>query len=99
MSWHRHPRHVYLGPPRRDQGDDPGNPEFAKEINPQHDPDLARRALSRHVLYKQAKENGWLYNEEIDLLTERGHADRALNYPHLSHTEIFRSVEDFYKKF
>ena len=50
-------------------------------------------------LYRQAKENGWLYNEEIDLLTQEGTQIAALNYPHLSHAEIFKSVEDFYKKF
>jgi hypothetical protein len=51
-------------------------------------------------LYNQAKENGWLANDvEDELLTKGGTQVAALNYPHLSHTEIFESVEDFYKKF
>ena len=50
-------------------------------------------------LYKQAKENGWLDNADVDLLTEDGTQIAPLNYPHLGHTEIFESVEDFYKKF
>ncbi|HET7756839.1 MAG TPA: hypothetical protein VFK87_06260, partial [Steroidobacteraceae bacterium] len=47
----------------------------------------------------QAKENGWLYNEENELLSEQGTQVAALNYPHLSHSEIFDSIEDFYRKF
>ncbi|MEP6885307.1 MAG: hopanoid biosynthesis associated radical SAM protein HpnJ, partial [Gammaproteobacteria bacterium] len=38
-------------------------------------------------------------NEEIDLLTQEGTQIAPLNYPHLPHGEIFKSVEDFYKKF
>ena len=32
-------------------------------------------------------------------MTGAGTQVAALNYPHLSHSEIFNSVEDFYKKF
>src|ERR1700694_5716397 len=72
---------------------------FAKEINP-HTIQISLAApYPGTFLYRQAKENGWLYNEEIDLLTEEGTQIAPLNYPHLSHTEIFDSVEDFYKKF
>jgi hypothetical protein len=38
-------------------------------------------------------------DENAQLLTERGSQVAALSYPHLSHTEIFRSVDDFYKRF
>ena len=31
--------------------------------------------------------------------TERGTQLASLNYPHLSHVEIFRSVDEFYKRF
>jgi hypothetical protein len=44
-------------------------------------------------------ENRWLVDENMDLLTERGTQVASLNYPHLSHTEIFQSVDDFYKRF
>jgi hopanoid biosynthesis associated radical SAM protein HpnJ len=73
--------------------------EFAKEINP-HTIQISLAApYPGTYLYRQAKENGWLYNEEIDLLTQEGTQIAPLNYPHLSHTEIFESVEDFYRKF
>ena len=39
------------------------------------------------------------FDQLIDLLTQEGTQIAPLNYPHLSHGEIFRSVEDFYKKF
>jgi hopanoid biosynthesis associated radical SAM protein HpnJ len=73
--------------------------DFAKEINP-HTIQISLAApYPGTFLYRQAKENGWLYNEEIDLLTQEGTQIAPLNYPHLSHGEIFNSVEDFYKKF
>jgi hopanoid biosynthesis associated radical SAM protein HpnJ len=73
--------------------------EFAKEINPHTIQVSLAAPYPGTFLYRQAKENGWLYNEEIDLLTQEGTQIAPLNYPHLSHTEIFASVEDFYKKF
>jgi hopanoid biosynthesis associated radical SAM protein HpnJ len=72
---------------------------FAKEINPHTIQVSLAAPYPGTFLYKQAKEKGWLYNEEIDLLTQEGTQIAPLNYPHLSHTEIFASVEDFYKKF
>jgi radical SAM superfamily enzyme YgiQ (UPF0313 family) len=73
--------------------------KFAKEINPHTIQVSLAAPYPGTFLYKQAKENGWLYNEEIDLLTQEGTQIAPLNYPHLSHTEIFEAVEDFYKKF
>jgi hopanoid biosynthesis associated radical SAM protein HpnJ len=72
---------------------------FAKEINPHTIQVSLSAPYPGTFLYKQAKENGWLYNEEIDLLTGEGTQIAPLDYPHLSHTEIFNSVEDFYRKF
>src|SRR5689334_15185991 len=72
---------------------------FATEINPHTIQVSLAAPYPGTFLYRQAKENGWLYNEEIDLLTGEGTQIAPLNYPHLSHTEIFASVEDFYKKF
>jgi hopanoid biosynthesis associated radical SAM protein HpnJ len=73
--------------------------DFAKEMNP-HTLQVSLAApYPGTYLYRQAKENGWLYNEEIDLLTQEGTQIAPLSYPHLSHTEIFKSVEDFYRKF
>src|SRR6266403_2249056 len=73
--------------------------DFAKEINPHTIQVSLAAPYPGTFLYRQAKENGWLYNEEIDLLTQEGTQIAPLNYPHLSHGEIFDSVEDFYKKF
>ena len=50
-------------------------------------------------LYKQAMENGWLDTNNADLVDDSGIQIAPLHYPHLSHTEIFHSVEEFYKRF
>ena len=72
---------------------------FATDINP-HTIQISLAApYPGTFLYKQAKENGWLYDETQELLTEGGTQIAPLNYPHLSHTEIFTSVEDFYRRF
>jgi hopanoid biosynthesis associated radical SAM protein HpnJ len=72
---------------------------FAKEINPHTIQVSLAAPYPGTFLYRQAKEKGWLFNEEIDLLTQEGTQIAPLNYPHLSHGEIFHSVEDFYKQF
>ena len=71
---------------------------FAKEVNPRTMQVSLAAPYPGTFLYNQAKENGW-FASDIDLLTEDGTQIAPLNYPHLSHTEIFDSVEDFYKKF
>jgi hopanoid biosynthesis associated radical SAM protein HpnJ len=50
-------------------------------------------------LYDQAVENGWLDADNAELVDEHGIQIAPLHYPHLSHEEIFRSVEVLYKKF
>jgi hopanoid biosynthesis associated radical SAM protein HpnJ len=71
---------------------------FAKEVNPHTIQVSLAAPYPGTFLYKQAKENGW-FADDTDLLTEDGTQIAQLNYPHLGHTEIFESVEDFYKKF
>jgi hopanoid biosynthesis associated radical SAM protein HpnJ len=72
---------------------------FATEINP-HTIQISLAApYPGTFLYKQAMENGWLVDEKPQLLTDLGTQMAALNYPHLSHTEIFQSVDDFYRRF
>ena len=73
--------------------------DFAKEINPHTIQVSLAAPYPGTFLYRQAKENGWLYHEESELLTQHGTQIAALNYPHLSHGEIFEAVEDFYRKF
>jgi hopanoid biosynthesis associated radical SAM protein HpnJ len=50
-------------------------------------------------LYRQAQEQGWLQIQTGDLVDSHGVQVAALNYPGLSQTEIFTSVEDFYRRF
>src|SRR5256885_8680864 len=72
---------------------------FAIEINP-HTLQVSLAApYPGTFLYKQALENNWFAHENADMLSERGTQVASLNYPHLSHTEIFKSVDDFYKRF
>jgi hopanoid biosynthesis associated radical SAM protein HpnJ len=73
--------------------------KFATEINPHTiQISLAAPYPGTH-LYKEAKENGWFDTNNADLVDENGIQIAPLHYPHLSHNEIFHSVEDFYKKF
>ncbi len=71
---------------------------FAKEVNPRTLQVSLAAPYPGTFLYNQAKQNGW-FASDVDLLTEDGTQIAPLNYPHLSHTEIFASVENFYKKF
>ena len=51
-------------------------------------------------LYKQAVEKGWLDDTSGgNLVNEDGRQIAPLSYPGLSHTEIFDSVETFYRSF
>eukprot|EP01037_Dinobryon_pediforme_P006575 gene6575-6644_t len=73
--------------------------EYAKEINP-HTMQVSLAApYPGTFLYKQAVENGWLDVEHAELIDDHGVQIAPLHYPHLSHTEIFKGVEVFYKKF
>jgi len=72
---------------------------FATEINP-HTIQISLAApYPGTYLYKQAKENGWFDTNNADLVDDNGIQIAPLHYPHLSHSEIFSSVEEFYKKF
>ncbi|GAD10883.1 hopanoid biosynthesis associated radical SAM protein HpnJ [Gluconobacter sp. NFX36] len=72
---------------------------FAKEINP-HTLQVSLAApYPGTALHKEATENGWLNVDAAELIDENGVQIAPLHYPHLSHTEIFESVEEFYRKF
>ena len=72
---------------------------FATEINP-HTMQVSLAApYPGTFLYKQALENGWLDEANAELIDDHGVQIAPLHYPHLSHTEIFDSVETFYKRF
>jgi hopanoid biosynthesis associated radical SAM protein HpnJ len=73
---------------------------FATEINP-HTMQVSLAApYPGTYLYKQALENGWLDAANAELIDDHGIQIAPLHYPGvLSHTEIFESVETFYKRF
>ncbi|GJE28182.1 hopanoid biosynthesis associated radical SAM protein HpnJ [Methylobacterium organophilum] len=73
--------------------------KYATRINPHTIQVSLAAPYPGTFLYKQAVENGWLDVENAELVDENGVQVAPLHYPHLSHTEIFNSVEDFYKKF
>ena len=70
---------------------------FALEI----DPDTIQVSLAAPypgtALYREAQERGWL---EADTLVDGGGVQTSvLGYPHLGRTEIFASLEAFYRRF
>ncbi|HKK15008.1 MAG TPA: hopanoid biosynthesis associated radical SAM protein HpnJ [Gammaproteobacteria bacterium] len=73
---------------------------FAREINPHTiQVSIAAPYPGTH-LHREALENGWLAEtDQGQLVDEQGVQISPLSYPHLSNTEIFHSVEDFYKRF
>ena len=70
---------------------------FALEI----DPDTIQVSIVAPYpgteLYRTAMDNGWLTGDR--LVDDRGAQVSALSYPHLTRTEIFHSVEEFYRRF
>jgi hopanoid biosynthesis associated radical SAM protein HpnJ len=73
---------------------------FAKEINPLTIQVSLAAPYPGTALYKQALENGWLQqNETLNLVNERGVQLAAISYPNLSKTQLFHSMEVFYKRF
>jgi hopanoid biosynthesis associated radical SAM protein HpnJ len=72
---------------------------WARKINPHTIQVSLAAPYPGTFLYKQALENGWLDDSHAELVDERGVQIAPLSYPELSHTEIFESVETFYKRF
>jgi len=73
--------------------------KFATEINPHTIQVSLAAPYPGTFLYKQALENGWLDIKHAELIDDHGFQIAPLHYPHLSHQEIFDSVETFYKRF
>src|SRR5688572_16586380 len=70
---------------------------FAQDIDP-HTLQVSLAApYPGTALYRQAQEQGWL--TEAALVDGSGVQTSVLGYPHLPRTEIFASVEAFYRRF
>jgi radical SAM superfamily enzyme YgiQ (UPF0313 family) len=75
--------------------------KFAREVNPHTIQVSVAAPYPGTELYRQAQENGWLPpdDEGTTLVSVSGTQLASLDYPHLGHTEILGSVDDFYKRF
>jgi radical SAM superfamily enzyme YgiQ (UPF0313 family) len=72
---------------------------FASEINPHTIQVSLAAPYPGTELYRDALEHGWLDEAHAELIDGNGVQMAPLHYPHLSHTEIFQSVEEFYRRF
>ncbi len=73
---------------------------FAQEINPHTIQVSLAAAYPGTYLYDQAQKNGWM-RETVDseLVASNGLQISSLEYPDLSHEEIFNALSTFYKRF
>jgi len=72
---------------------------FATEINPHTIQVSLAAPYPGTELHREALKHGWLDEEHAELIDSHGVQIAPLHYPHLSHTEIFDSVEEFYRRF
>jgi hopanoid biosynthesis associated radical SAM protein HpnJ len=72
---------------------------FATEINPHTIQVSLAAPYPGTFLYDQAVREGWLDAEHAELVDDSGVQVAPLHYPHLTHSEIFDSVETFYRRF
>lgn len=73
--------------------------EFAKRINPHTIQVSLAAPYPGTFLFDQALKNGWLDADNAELVDDSGIQIAPLHYPHLSHGEIFNSLESFYREF
>jgi hopanoid biosynthesis associated radical SAM protein HpnJ len=73
--------------------------KWAAKINPHTIQVSLAAPYPGTFLYDQAVENGWLDADNVELVDDSGRQIAPLHYPHLSHAQIFDSVETFYKRF
>ena len=72
---------------------------FAREINPHTIQVSLAAPYPGTELYRQAVKQGWLTGNAAGLVGEDGVQATSLSYPHLSATEIFASLDEFYRRF
>ena len=75
--------------------------KFAREVNPHTIQVSVAAPYPGTELYRQAKENGWLPDDDdgTTLVSDNGTQLAALSYPGLGRAEILDSVDTFYKRF
>ncbi|HKU82168.1 MAG TPA: hopanoid biosynthesis associated radical SAM protein HpnJ [Candidatus Tumulicola sp.] len=73
--------------------------DFAREIEPETIQVSLAAPYPGTELYRQAQEGGWLQIQTGELVDTHGIQNAALNYPGLSSTQMFESVDEFYRKF
>ena len=88
-----------VGLPGEDQNTLKETIAFAKEINPHTIQVSLAAPYPGTFLYNQAVKEVWLDIENAELIDEHGVQIAPLHYPHLSHQEIFDSVETIYRQF
>jgi hopanoid biosynthesis associated radical SAM protein HpnJ len=72
---------------------------FATEINPHTIQVSLAAPYPGTELHREALEHGWLDEKHAELIDTHGVQIAPLHYPDLSHSEIFDSVEEFYRRF
>jgi hopanoid biosynthesis associated radical SAM protein HpnJ len=72
---------------------------FATQIDPHTIQVSIAAPYPGTALHRQAVDNGWLLPKDQNLVDQDGVQISALSYPSLAHTEIFDSVESFYRRF
>jgi hopanoid biosynthesis associated radical SAM protein HpnJ len=72
---------------------------FAQDVNPHTIQVSLAAPYPGTELYRQAVENKWLHTNSQSLVADDGFQISSLQYPHLSNSEIFEAVKDFYKRF
>ena len=72
---------------------------FAKRINPHTIQVSLAAPYPGTFLYDEAVKNGWLDAANAELVDDSGIQIAPLHYPHLTHQQIFDSLESFYRRF
>jgi radical SAM superfamily enzyme YgiQ (UPF0313 family) len=73
--------------------------KFACDIDPETIQVSLAAPYPGTELYRQAQEQGWLQIQTGELVDTHGIQTSSMNYPGLSSTVIFNSVEELYRKF
>lgn len=73
--------------------------KFAREIDPHTIQVSIAAPYPGTYLYDQARANGWLVASDPSLVSGNGFQVSSLAYPHLSKSEIFEAVAEFYRGF